>query len=110
MGQSGTKQDVAPPPSTSTSPHDTPSSRTLHIPSSFVNHNFTLLGSTMGPASTFFYNKVFKKYSTMAVFAVGVAFMWERLINVNVDNYYARINNGVSLLYITKCYNYLPFQ
>ena len=54
----------------------------------------------MGPASTFFYNKVFKRYSTIAVFAVGVAFMWERLLNVNVDNYYARVNKGVSEIVI----------
>ena len=51
----------------------------------------------MGPATTFFYKTFFKRYSTIAVFAVGTAFMWERLINVNADKYFAKVNKGVSL-------------
>ena len=50
----------------------------------------------MGPATTWFYRTVFRKYSTIAVFSLGTAMMWERFINVTVDNYYNEINKGVS--------------
>ena len=49
-----------------------------------------------GPTQTFIYKTVFKKYSTIALFAVGTAFVWERFINVNIDQMYNNINKGVS--------------
>ena len=52
----------------------------------------------MGPATTWLYRTVFRKYSTIAVFSVFSAMMWERFINVTVDNYYAKLNKGVSYL------------
>ena len=50
----------------------------------------------MGPATTWLYKTVFKKYSTIAVFSLGTAIVWERFINVSADKYYAETNKGVS--------------